>query len=190
MVIAPQVYADDRGTFLEWFRADRLAEATGRTMPVVQANTSVSSRGAVRGIHFAEVPLGQAKYVSVPLGAIVDYIVDLRVGSSTFGRWDSVHLNSVDRRAVFVPEGFGHAFVSLEHDTVVSYLVSDVFRPDREHGVTPLDQELRLDFSAHTKAPLLLSPKDESAPTLAEALAGNLLPTWKACTERYRALSI
>ena len=189
VVVSPPVFADERGAFLEWFRADRLAEATGRTMPIVQANTSVSARGVVRGIHFAEVPLGQAKYVSVPHGAIVDYVVDLRVGSPTFGHWDAVELSSADRRAVFVPEGFGHAFVALDDDTVVSYLVSDVFRPEKEHGVNPLDVELALDLADRVDAELRFSPKDEAAPTLAEALADGLLPTWEACQERYRALA-
>lgn len=189
VLIAPPVFADERGAFLEWFRADKLAAATGRTMPIVQANTSVSARGVVRGIHFAEVPLGQAKYVSVPQGAVVDYVVDLRVGSPNFGQWDAVELSSANRHAVFVPEGFGHAFVALDDDTVVSYLVSDVFRPEKEHGVHPLDAQLGLDLAGRVDAELRFSPKDEAAPTLAEALAAGLLPSWEACQERYRALA-
>ena len=188
-LIEPPVYADDRGAFLEWFRADRLAESTGRTMPIVQANTSVSARGVVRGIHYAEVPLGQAKYVTVPVGAIVDYLVDLRVGSPQFAQWVAVELNDENRHAVFVPEGFGHAFVALRDDTVVSYLVSDVFRPEREHAVHPFDSRLALDIAERVDAPLRLSPKDEAAPTLDQAFAANMLPTLSACQERYRALA-
>ena len=74
-LIEPRVFSDERGAFLEWFRADRLAETLGRQVPIVQANTSVSARGVVRGIHFADVPLGQAKYVTVNRGAVVDYVV-------------------------------------------------------------------------------------------------------------------
>jgi dTDP-4-dehydrorhamnose 3,5-epimerase len=189
-LIEPPVYGDSRGLFLEWFRADRLASATGRQVPIVQANTSVSAAGVVRGIHFADVPLGQAKYVTVTRGAIIDYVVDLRVGSPTFGQWQGVELSAENRHALFLAEGLGHAFVSLADDTSVSYLVTDVFRPEREHAVHPLDAELGLDLAQRTDAPLQFSPKDESAPSLAEALAQGLLPTWDACQERYRALAV
>jgi dTDP-4-dehydrorhamnose 3,5-epimerase len=187
-LIQPRVFADERGAFLEAFRADRLAAATGRTMPILQANTSVSARGVVRGIHFAEVPPGQAKYVSVAHGAVVDYVVDLRLGSPTFGAWDSAELSSDNRTALFVPEGFGHAFVALSDGTVVTYLVTDVFRPEREHGVTPLDDDIALEFP-FPRDELVISPKDRAAPTLREAQDAGLLSTWEACQARYRELA-
>ncbi len=187
-LIQPRIFGDERGAFMESFRADRLAEATGRTMPVVQTNTSVSARGVVRGIHFAEVPLGQAKYVTVAHGAIIDYVVDLRVGSPTFGQSDSAELSAANRAALFVPEGFGHAFVALADDTVVTYLVSDVFRPEREHGITPFDPEIGLDLR-FAREELQLSPKDLDAPTLAEARESGLLSTWDDCQARYRDLA-
>src|SRR5690606_23870900 len=101
-VCTPRRFDDDRGTFLESYRAAELAEATGRTLEVAQVNTSVSRAGVVRGIHFADVPPSQAKYVSCPVGAIWDVVVDIRTGSPTFGRWEAVLLDDVDRRSVFL----------------------------------------------------------------------------------------
>ncbi|GMA94276.1 hypothetical protein GCM10025881_11000 [Pseudolysinimonas kribbensis] len=91
----------------------------------------------MRGIHFADVPRGQAKYVTATRGAVLDYAIDIRVGSPTFGRWDSVLLDDVDRRAIYVAEGLGHCFVALTDDATVSYLVSDTYSPTAEHGVNP-----------------------------------------------------
>lgn len=175
--VSPVLRTDDRGVFLEWYRHDLLAAAVGHPLDLRQANTSVSARGVVRGIHFADVPPGQAKYVTVTAGAVIDYVVDIRVGSPTFGVWDSVLLDTIDRRAVYLAEGLGHAFVSLEDRSTVSYLVSDVYRPDAEHGITPLDPEIGLDFP-FARDELLLSPKDLDAPTLATAAQLGMLPTW------------
>ena len=85
--IIPAPHGDSRGLFLEWYRFDRLAEAVGHPMRLAQANLSVSARGVVRGIHYADVPPGQAKYVTCSRGAVLDAVVDLRVGSPTFGQW-------------------------------------------------------------------------------------------------------
>ncbi len=189
VVAEPRIFGDARGAFLEWFRADIAAQALGRRVEVMQANLSVSARGVVRGVHYADVPLGQAKWVSVPQGRIVDYVVDLRVGSPSFGATEAVELDSESRRAVFLAEGLGHAFVALEHDTLVSYLVTDVFRPDREHGISPVDPELGLDFPVPA-GELILSEKDTAAPTLAEAIAAGALPTWEACQTRYAELAV
>ena len=178
--VTPRQFPDDRGVFWEWYRFDALADAVGHPLDLRQANGSVSKRGVVRGIHFADVPPSQAKYVSVTSGAIIDYVVDIRVGSPTFGQWDSVRLDAVDRRCLYIAEGLGHAFVALEDDTTVTYLVSETFAPDREHGITPLDESLALDFGAHVDAQLL-SPKDLAAPTLHEASAAGLLPIWEDC---------
>lgn len=143
----------------------------------------------VRGIHFADVPLGQAKYVTVTRGAIIDFVVDVRVGSPTFGQWEGVELSAANGHALFLAEGLGHAFLSLADDTTVSYLVTDVYRPEREHAVNPLDADLEIDFGRAPVA-LRLSPKDEAAPALASALADGLLPTWEACQERYVGLAV
>lgn len=185
--ITPIQRADDRGVFLEWYRFDVLSEAVGHPLDLRQANTSVSKRGVVRGIHFADVPRGQAKYVTVTHGAVLDFAVDIRVGSPTFGRWDSVRLDTVDRRAIYLSEGLGHAFVALTDDATVSYLVSDTYNPTAEHGIDPLDADIALVFPAEAGEPLL-SPKDTEAPTLAEAADRGLLPAWDAVLEYTNSL--
>ena len=186
--ITPRQWKDDRGLFLESFRGDLLAEAIGHRPDIVQTNVSVSSRGTVRGIHFADVPPSQAKFISALGGSLIDYVVDVRVGSPTFGQWDSVLLDTVDRRAVYVPEGVGHAFAALEDDTTAMYLVTAPYTPSREHGIHPLDPEVGLALPEGMQSPLL-SPKDQSAPSLAEAREQGLLPTYAACQEFYASLA-
>lgn len=185
--VTPRQFPDDRGAFWEWYRFDALAEAVGHPLDLRQGNASVSRRGVVRGIHFADVPPSQAKYVSVLNGAVVDFVVDIRVGSPTFGQWDSVVLDTVDRRAIYVAEGLGHCFVALTDDTVVTYLVSEVFNAEREHGITPLDETVGLALPL-PRDELVLSPKDLAAPTLTEAAAAGLLPTWDASLAFTRGL--
>lgn len=175
--VTPQVHADGRGSFAEWFRADQLEDLTGFRFSPVQGNISRSARGVVRGIHYADVPPGQAKYVMPVSGSIIDFVVDIRVGSPTFGKWDSVTLRSEHRDAVFHEPGLGHAFAALEDDTTVMYLVTDFFQPEREHGINPLDPEIGLVFPAGLDS--VLSDKDSAAPSLAQALAASALPIWQ-----------
>ncbi|CCE74930.1 dTDP-4-dehydrorhamnose 3,5-epimerase family protein [Clavibacter nebraskensis] len=175
--ITPVQRADDRGVFLEWYRFDELERVVGHRLDLRQANMSVSKRGVVRGVHFADVPRGQAKYVKAVSGAVLDFVIDIRVGSPTFGQWDSVRLDTETHKAVYISEGLGHCFVALTDDAAVTYLVSDVYNPGAEHGIDPLDPEVGLVFPEEAGEPLL-SPKDLEAPTLAEAAAAGLLPTW------------
>ncbi|KQO99429.1 dTDP-4-dehydrorhamnose 3,5-epimerase family protein [Leifsonia sp. Leaf264] len=186
--ITPKQFGDDRGVFLEWYRFDRLEETIGHPLSLAQANTSVSKRGVVRGIHFADVPPSQAKYVTATHGSVIDFVIDIRVGSPTFGQWDSVLLDDVDRRAIYISEGLGHCFVALSDDATVSYLVTSPFNAPREHGIDPLDPEVALDFGIDREA-LLLSPKDTDAPSLAEASASGLLPTWDEARAYYDSLN-
>ncbi|MEU2347464.1 dTDP-4-dehydrorhamnose 3,5-epimerase [Modestobacter sp. NPDC049651] len=179
-------HGDSRGRFTEWYRADVLAGAVGHPLPLVQANHSVSARGALRGVHFALVPPGQAKYVYCPVGRVLDVVVDVRVGSPTFGVSDAVLLDSEQPRAVYLAEGLGHAFVALADGSSVTYLVSTGYDPTREFGVHPLDPELDLPWPADVE--VQLSAKDLAAPSLAEAREQGLLPTMESCTARYAAL--
>ncbi|MEU4401694.1 dTDP-4-dehydrorhamnose 3,5-epimerase [Micromonospora orduensis] len=176
--ITPQQHGDPRGMFMEWYRFDRLAEAVGHPLRLAQANMSVSARGVVRGVHFADVPPGQAKYVTCVRGAVLDVIVDLRVGSPTFGRWEGVRLDDTDRRAVYLSEGLGHGFCALTDDATLSYLCSATYNPTGEHAVHPLDEELGIEWPAEVP---LLSARDEAAPTLAQARERGLLPQYDAC---------
>lgn len=177
----PVQHGDDRGVFLEAFKADVLAETIGHRFELAQVNTSVSTAGVLRGIHFADVPPGQAKYVTCTVGAIVDVIVDIRDGSPTFGQWDAVLLDDRDRRAVYLSEGLGHGFCSLQDGSTVTYLCSTGYRPAAEHGVNPLDDGLGIEWPtlARDGTPLEyeLSAKDVAAPSLAQALADGLLPS-------------
>jgi dTDP-4-dehydrorhamnose 3,5-epimerase len=183
----PQVHADARGSFLEWFREDDLARFVPGGLPLAQANCSVSAAGVLRGIHFADVPPGQAKYVFCPVGAVLDVVVDLRTGSPTFGTWDAVLLDDVDRRAVYLAEGLGHAFVALADASTVVYLCSQGYAPGREHGVDPFDPDLAVDWPTLGRdgTPLehRLSDKDAAAPSVAQAAAAGTLPTWAACRD-------
>jgi dTDP-4-dehydrorhamnose 3,5-epimerase len=175
--LTPQLHHDERGVFLEWFRAETFAGAVGHDLALAQANCSVSRRGVVRGIHYADVPPGQAKYVTCVAGAVLDVVVDLRVGSPTFGRHDAVRLGSEERKAVYLPEGLGHGFVALTDDATVLYLCSSPYNPTTEHAVHPLDPALALPWPDDLD--LVLSAKDQAAPTMAEALAAGLLPSWE-----------
>lgn len=182
----PVAHGDARGVFLEWFKADVLEGAIGHPFELRQANHSVSARGVVRGVHAAAVPPGQAKYVYCARGAVLDVVVDIRVGSPTFGAWDAVRLDDVDRRAVYLAEGLGHAFVSLVDDSVVTYLCSTGYDPAAEFGINPLDRELALPWPEDVEP--VLSDKDLAAPTLRDAVAAGLLPGYDTCQDYYLSL--
>jgi dTDP-4-dehydrorhamnose 3,5-epimerase len=184
----PPTFADNRGMFASPFQDQAIVEATGRSMRVAQTNHSVSSRGAIRGVHFADVPPSQAKYVYCPRGALLDVVVDIRVGSPTFGQWDAVRLDPKECHALFVPEGVGHAFVALEDDTVMNYLCSEGYNPSRERGINPLDPALDLPWPEGLEQQL--SAKDLDAPTLAEAEAAGILPRYEECLAFYEKLRV
>jgi dTDP-4-dehydrorhamnose 3,5-epimerase len=192
--VTPQQHRDDRGVFLEWFRSDRFVETTGHRFTIAQANCSVSSAGTIRGIHFAQLPPSQAKYVTCPSGAILDVVVDIRLGSPTFGQWDAVQLDDQDRKVLYLPEGVGHAFIALQDGTVVNYLCSAPYAPGREHGVHPLDPDIGIDWPSVGRdgTPLThsLSPKDDQAPPLADVIDSGLLPTYDEAQEFVQSLRV
>ena len=186
--LTPEQHRDERGNFLEWYREEVVERLVGHRMAVAQANCSVSARGSLRGIHFADVPPGQAKYVTCARGQGLDVVVDLRVGSRTFGTYDAVVLDDRARRAVYIAEGLGHAFFSLADDTTLLYLCSTGYRPDRERAVHALDPEL--DIGWPKGVPTVLSAKDAAAPTLEEAALAGLLPAYEDCQKWYRSLRV
>jgi dTDP-4-dehydrorhamnose 3,5-epimerase len=183
-VWTPPIHRDGRGSFLEVFRADELAAAAGRALEVAQVNCSVSRCGVIRGIHFADVPPGQAKYVTCLTGAVLDVVVDLRAGSPGFGQSETVRLDAQTGRAVFIPEGLGHGFMALSDQACVAYLCSAPYAPGREHSVHPLDPDIGIDWPRGGQP--ILSEKDAAAPSLREALDGGLLPAYAECV-RYAA---
>lgn len=176
-VITPRQFGDDRGLFLEAYRGDLLGARLGHRPDIVQTNISVSSAGTVRGIHWADVPPGQAKYVTAVTGSLIDYVVDLRVGSPSFGSWVSVTLDAQSRRAIYLAEGLGHAFCALEDGTTAVYLCTSTYNPEREHEVYPLDPEIGIVLPEGLHP--ILSPKDAAAPSLADAYAAGVLPRYR-----------
>ena len=178
--VDPVQHTDERGAFLEWFKDDAFADAVGHRLDLRQANASVSAAGVVRGIHYADVPPSQAKYVTCLVGAALDVVVDLRVGSPTFGQWDSVLLDDRTRSAVYLSEGLGHAFMALRDGTTVVYLCSAPYAPGREHGVDPFDPDVAIAWPTCTPdgTPVtpVLSAKDAAAPSLREAGDVGMLP--------------
>ena len=178
----PTIYDDARGIFLETFSAPRLAEAIGVDFRVAQSNLSVSREGALRGLHFADVPPGQAKLVTAVRGTAFDVIVDIRTGSPTYGEVVSVTLDAEQRNSVYLAEGLAHGFLALEPDTAVSYLVSEPYNPGAEHGIDPFDPALGIEWPAMSLDGSVLdyelSDKDRGAPSLEEMASEGRLPAW------------
>jgi dTDP-4-dehydrorhamnose 3,5-epimerase len=177
--ITPAVHGDSRGHFFEWISDKHFSAFAGHGLNVRQANCSVSSAGVLRGLHFAEVPPSQAKYVTCVRGAVFDVVVDIRVGSPTFGQWDSVLLDDSDHRTIYISEGLGHAFLALQDNSTVMYLCSAEYNPTREHTICATDPELAIDWPLVDGNAPNLSDRDAAAPSLAEVRAAGLLPTWE-----------
>lgn len=178
--ITPQLHTDDRGLFFEWFTEASFREFTGHRLDVRQVNCSVSADGVLRGLHFAQLPPSQAKYVTCLRGAVFDVVVDIRVGSPTFGTWDSVVLDDRTRRSVYIGEGLAHGFLALQDDSTVMYLCSAPYDPAREHTIRATDPALAIEWP---RTDHVLSGRDADAPTLAEVEAAGLLPTWEDARE-------
>jgi dTDP-4-dehydrorhamnose 3,5-epimerase len=168
-VHTPKVWPDERGIFHEVFKLSQIEQQLGRTFTVKQVNQSTSAKGVIRGIHFTDSPEGQAKYVSCPKGSLWDVVVDLRPESPTYGQWDAALLTSENRLSVFISEGLGHGFLSLEDGTVANYLCSSEFNPEADKTFSPLSENLAISFkqigSEHGINQFVLSPKDSEAPS-------------------------
>jgi dTDP-4-dehydrorhamnose 3,5-epimerase len=182
-VFEPTVFPDERGSFHEWFRAPDFERVIGRPLNLAQANCSVSARGTVRGVHFADLPPSQAKYVKCVRGAVMDVVVDIRIGSPTFGHWEAVRLDDESHRSVYLAEGLGHAFMALSDGATIVYLCSAGYAPHREHAINPLDPGLAIAWPDEVEP--LLSPKDAAAPSLSDAADQGLLPSYDECVAFY-----
>lgn len=174
--ITPRLHTDSRGLFFEWFTDAGFRDFAGHRFDLAQANCSVSAAGVLRGLHFAQLPPSQAKYVTCVSGAVYDVVVDIRVGSPTFGQWDSVLLDDRDRRSVYLSEGLAHGFLALQDNSTVMYLCSAGYAPDREHTINATDPALGIEWPVDH--PLVFSERDAAAPSLDEVRAAGLLPTW------------
>ncbi|KLO43426.1 dTDP-4-dehydrorhamnose 3,5-epimerase [Mycobacterium nebraskense] len=184
--ITPTIHGDSRGMFFEWLTDRGFTEFAGHRFDVRQANCSVSSAGVLRGLHFAELPPSQAKYVTCVRGSVFDVVVDIREGSPTFGQWDSVLLDDQDRRTIYLSEGLGHGFLALQDDSTVMYLCSTEYDPQREHTICATDPALGVDWPLVNGAAPSLSDRDAAAPSLEEVRAAGLLPSWEE-TQRFIA---
>jgi dTDP-4-dehydrorhamnose 3,5-epimerase len=182
--ITPAVRGDSRGLFFEWLTDREFSAFAGHRLDVRQANCSVSSAGVLRGLHFAQLPPSQAKYVTCLSGSVFDVVVDIRLGSPTFGRWASVLLDDSDRRTIYISEGLAHGFLALQDNSTVMYLCSSEYNPQREHTICATDPALAIDWPLVDGARASLSERDAAAPSLDEVRAAGLLPTWEE-TQRF-----
>jgi len=181
-----QRFDDNRGYFYESFKEEDFKTHIGRNFKIKQTNTSSSSKGSVRGIHFAMVPPSQAKLVQCQRGSIRDYVIDIRVGSPTFGKFEVVELGENSASAVFIEEGLAHAFVALENHTVVTYYVNEKYNPEREKGINPFDKTLNVKWP---DLELIISEKDKQAISLDESKAQGLLPNYDECKKFIKSLN-
>jgi dTDP-4-dehydrorhamnose 3,5-epimerase len=165
--IKPRKIEDERGYFSEIFRLDQFADEVG-AVEFVQDNQSLSVRaGTIRGIHFQSRPAAQGKLVRCLAGLLLDVAVDLRCDSSTYGRWISVVLSPEENNQLWIPEGFGHAFCTLEPNSIVSYRVTSYYSPENDKGVSWEDPDINIAWPdcADTST---LSAKDRKQPALAD----------------------
>lgn len=176
--ITPALHGDSRGLLFEWLTDHDFTGFAGHRLDVRQANCSVSSAGVLRGLHFAQVPPSQAKYVTCVSGSVFDVVVDIRVGSPTFGQWDSVLLDDLNHKTIYISEGLAHGFLALQDNSTVMYLCSAEYNPQREHTICPTDPALAIDWPLVNGAAPNLSDRDAAAPSFDEVRASGLLPTW------------
>jgi len=163
-VITPPVFQDERGYFSVTYQDTAFAEH-GLSTAWVQDNQSFSKYGVIRGFHFQRPPHTEAKLVRVLQGEIMDVIVDLRKGSPTYGKWEQVNLNTENRRMVYVPRGFGHAFCVLSENAVVSYKVDNHYAPQAGAGIVWNDPTLNVPWPVETP---ILSEKDQALSVFTE----------------------
>lgn len=172
-------FPDNRGNFAIWFEADTFEAVIGQPFPVAKTHHSVSKYGTIRGIHFTALPPGQRKYVYCPKGRIFDVLVDLRVGSSTFGKTVSTTLSAELLNAIYIPEGIGHGFAALEEASVVSYMCTTPFDPRSEVEIDPFDADISISWP-HFDTPIL-SERDANAQSFREAAERKYLPSVEDC---------
>ena len=165
IIIEPTVHGDDRGYFVETFRADKLEAFLGFKLNFGQDNESKSSRGVLRGLHYQLPPHAQSKLVRVIQGRVLDVAVDIRKNSPTFGQHVAVELSAENKKQLLIPRGFAHGFVVLEDDTIFAYKVDNYYSPQCDRGIAFDDKNLNIDWILE-KEELNLSAKDKVQPLL------------------------
>ena len=168
VIIEPQVHGDNRGYFVETFRADKLEEFLGYKINFYQDNESKSSKGVLRGLHYQLHPSAQTKLVRVIQGSVLDVAVDIRKGSPTFGKHVAVTLTGENKKQMLIPRGFAHGFIVLEDNTTFAYKVDSYYSPQNDRGIAFDDEALGIDWILE-HSELNLSAKDTKQPKLSEA---------------------
>lgn len=168
VILEPKVFGDDRGYFAEIFRQDEFEEAIGHKINFIQDNESKSSFGVLRGLHYQLPPFSQSKLVRVIKGCVIDVAVDIRKGSPTFGKHVAVELSGENKRQLFVPRGFAHGFVVTSDTAVFAYKVDNYYAPEYDRGISYNDPAINILWGVDFEK-LLLSEKDKTQPSLAEA---------------------
>lgn len=166
VVIEAKVFGDNRGFFMETYNKESFEEL-GLTMEFVQDNHSKSKKGVLRGIHF-QTKFSQGKLVRVIKGRVYDVAVDLRKNSDTFGKWYGIELSEENKTMFYIPEGFGHAFLTLEDDTEFLYKTTNTYHPEYDAGIIYNDSDIAIDWP-NIGCDFILSEKDKRLPTLKEA---------------------
>ncbi|WP_410601145.1 dTDP-4-dehydrorhamnose 3,5-epimerase family protein [Amycolatopsis sp. lyj-90] len=187
-LIQPRIFPDDRGSFLELYSEPAFQQTVGHPFTAAQVNCSISRKGTVRGLHAIALGPGQARYVTCVSGSIVDIVVDVRVGSPTFGEHVRVVLDDKSRHALYLAEGLAHGFAPVTEEATVVYLCSSTYKPGKEIRVHPLDPEIALPWPDLDQ--VILSEKDAAAPSLRESMDRGLLPDYAQCRDLYDRLRL
>ena len=165
-LIEPDVFGDERGWFFESYRKDRLTEA-GIVADFVQSNHSMSTeKGTLRGIHFQNNPMAQAKLIRCTKGAVLDIAIDLRKGSPTYRQWIGVELSAENKKSFFIPRGFGHGFITLTDGAEFQYQVDNYYSKEQDRSIRFDDPEIAVDWGNDSP---ILSEKDKNAPLLKDS---------------------
>lgn len=142
LLLKNQVFQDDRGKFFESFQENRMLSKGLPLFEIAQINNSVSKAGTLRGVHFSKAPEGQAKLITCTSGALIDLAIDLRKDSPDFLKFVTFNLVGFDGQVVYIPNGFGHAFMALEDNTIINYGLSSTYNPQMEMTICPTDPRL------------------------------------------------
>ncbi|MFB9974596.1 dTDP-4-dehydrorhamnose 3,5-epimerase [Allobacillus sp. SKP2-8] len=167
VVVEPKVFGDHRGWFMETYNELNFSEA-GINVKFVQDNQSFSAaKGTLRGLHYQLNPKAQTKLVRCTKGAIYDVAVDIRKGSSTFGKWFGIELTAENKKQLLIPKGFAHGFMALTKDVEVQYKVDELYAPECDRGIIWNDPTIGIKWPMDIDP--ILSGKDEKAPVLNDA---------------------
>lgn len=172
LLLRNQVFEDDRGKFFESYQESIMPSKEIPIFEIAQINNSISRAGTVRGVHFSTAPEGQAKLVTCIKGSLIDLVIDLRKDSSDFLKFVTFELVGFDGQVIYIPSGFGHAFMALEDNTVINYCLSSIYNPEMEKTICPLDPRLSSVWGDSEK---IISQRDREALSFDECLKEGII---------------